>query len=220
MRVAIVAMGASKSSYIGEAGNAGTPYGAWDEVWTLNGLVGVLKADRFFMMDDFEIQEKRAEWHPYVKGMLYTAKRHDTPIYTNRVVEGYPNLVEYPLAKVAAKLNLKSLYFTNSVPYMVALAIAEGATKIGIFGCDYTYADNRTEKGRACLEWWCGFAEAKGVEIYVPPTTSLLEGNKSEPYGYWLHDVKLSNGSITVAPKEKPPTAAEVEKFMSHNTSK
>lgn len=217
MRVAIVAMGGSKAAYLNAAGNAGTPYGAWDQVWTLNGLVGVLRADRYFMLDDFGIQEERAEWDPYVRGMLQTAKGSEAPIYTARTVDGYPALIEYPLQTVVDKLGLKRLYFTNSVPYMVALALAEGATKIGIFGCDYTYNGGKnTEKGRACLEYWCGFAEARGVEIYLPDSTTLMEGGVLQSYGYWTEDIFLENGQITRKPAENPPTARQVEAIMSH----
>ena len=208
-------MGGSRAAYLSESSNRGTPYHSWDEVWTLNGLAGVLRADRVFMMDDLGIQEERAKRNPYVAGMLETAKRLGQPVYTARIVEGYPDLIEYPLQEVASKLNLQSLYLTNSVPYMVALAIAEGATKIGIYGCDYTYGDGRTEKGRACLEWWCGFAAARGVEVVVPASSSLLEGGKAEPYGYWAEDVTYMAGVVTRKPKPMP-TAAEVEAKMAH----
>lgn len=217
MQIAIVAMGQSKSAYIDSAGNAGTPYQAWDQVWTLNGLVGVLRADRYFMLDDFDIQQQRAEWHPYIGGMLKTAKASTAPIYTTRALEDYPALIEYPIQQVVDKLQLKRLYFTNSVPYMIALALAEGATRIGIFGCDYIYNGGKnTEKGRACLEYWCGFAEARGVEIYLPKSTTLMEGGVPQYYGYWTEDMLLENQQIVRKPAQNPPTARQVEAIMSH----
>ena len=212
--VAIVAMGHSRAAYISEAS---TRPSEWTEVWTLNGLAGVLKADRLFLMDDLEIQQARSVRNPYVRVLLDAAKKATVPVYTARKVEGYPNLVEYPLESVAGVLGLPALYATNSVPYMVAMAIAEGFERIGIYGCDYTYGDGRTEKGRACLEWWCGFASAKGVHIQVPSTSSLLEGGKMPLYGYWTEDVQFSNGTVTRTRKEKIPTAEEVEKAMAHN---
>jgi hypothetical protein len=222
--IAIVAMGHSCSSYINEVSQLGTPKAKYDEVWTLNGLVGVLKADRVFMLDDFELQEARAVSNAYVSGMLSTAKEHPGPIYTSRVVPGYPALVEYPLQDVANRLKVRTLYLTNSVPFMVAMALAEGATKIGIYGCDYNYGDNRTERGRSCLEWWCGFAEARGVEIYVPATSGLLEGGKPPVYGYWAENLKVSGtpGDYEVhrSVKAELPSVAEVERQMSHAVGK
>ena len=211
--VAIVAMGHSRAAYISEAS---TKPSEWTEVWTLNGLAGVLRADRVFLMDDLEVQESRAVRNPYVRVLLDAAINATVPVYTSRSIEGYPNLVEYPLERVAGVLGLPSLYATNSVPYMVAMAIAEGFERIGIYGCDYTYGDGRTEKGRACLEWWCGFAVARGVEVHVPATSSLLEGGAPQLYGYWTEDIKFERGIVTRNRKAKIPSAEEVEAAMSH----
>jgi hypothetical protein len=211
--VAIVAMGHSRAAYISEAS---TKPSEWTEVWTLNGLAGVLCADRLFLMDDLEIQQLRSVRNPYVRVLLDAAKKATVPVYTARKVEGYPNLVEYPLESVAGVLGLPALYATNSVPYMVAMAIAEGFERIGIYGCDYTYGDGRTEKGRACLEWWCGFAAARGVQIHVPATSSLLESGKPQLYGYWAEDIKMEAGRVTRSLKDTLPSAEEVEAAMAH----
>jgi hypothetical protein len=211
--VAIIAMGRSREAYISEGSLRPR---AWTEVWTLNGLAGVLKADRLFMMDDLEIQVARSKTNPYARLIVAEAREATVPVYTARLVEGYPTLVEYPAEHVARTLGLPKLYATNSVPYMVALALAEGFERIGIYGCDYTYGDNRTEKGRACLEWWCGFATARGVEIHVPSTSSLLEGGNPPLYGYWLEDVSFQDGKFVRKPKEKVPEVREVEAEMAH----
>jgi hypothetical protein len=217
MRIAIVAMGATKTEFIGPASIAGTPYGMWDEVWTLNGLCGVLRADRYFMLDDFGIQEGRAEWNGYVRGMLKTAREASNTIITTRAVDGYPDLQEYPLQYVVDQLGLRRMYFSNSVPYMVALALAEGATKIGVYGCDYTYNGGKnTENGRACLEWWLGFAEARGVEVVLPASTTLMDGGRDQTYGYWCEDVILGGGKVARTMRANPPSAREVEATMSH----
>jgi hypothetical protein len=212
--VAIVAMGHSRAAYISEASTRPRP---WTEVWTLNGLAGVLCADRIFAMDDLEIQEARTVRNPYVQTILDGVRNATVPVYTARKVEGYPTLVEYPLEAVAAALGLSSLYLTNSVPYMVALALAEGFEGISIYGCDYTYGEGRTERGRACLEWWCGFATARGVRIHVPSSSSLLEGGSAGLYGYWTEDIKLTDGVVTRSRKEQIPTAEMIEKIMAHH---
>jgi hypothetical protein len=217
--LAIVAMGRTHHEYTTSMSQRGTPYRVYDEVWTLNGMGEVLVADRYFLMDDLEIQEARAESNQYIKGIVEWAKRCHKSVYTTRKLDGYPGLIEYPLEYVLKKVGVRP-YFTNSVPYMLAFAIAEGFKRIAIYGCDYTYGsgDSRTEKGRACLEYWCGVAEAKGIQVYVPPSSSLLEGGGSSLYGYWAEDVSVdSEFNVNRIPKEKLPTAAEVEATMQHH---
>jgi hypothetical protein len=216
--VAIVAMGSSAAAYLWEMGRLGTPRAKYDEVWTCNGMGDILRADRIFLMDDLEVQALRAPTNVYVAGLLDYAQRSDTPIYTARNVDGYPSLIEYPLEHVLNTTG--SSYFTNSVPYMLAMAIAVGAKRVGIYGCDYAYGANSLEKGRACLEYWCGLAYASGVDVYVPPSSSLMDGGNATPYGYWAEDVKIvKNGvsyTVTRSPKAQLPTAPEIERIMSH----
>jgi hypothetical protein len=217
--VAIVAMGASAAAYLWEMGRLGTPRAKYDEVWTCNGMGDILRADRIFLMDDLEVQAIRAPTNAYVAGLLDYAKRSETPIYTARHVEGYPSLVEYPLEDVINATG--SSYFTNSVPYMLAMAIAIGARRVGLYGCDYAYGANKVERGRACLEYWVGMAESNNVHVYVPPSSSLLDGGNPKPYGYWAEDIEVSwngvNCSITRSPKAELPTAQEIERIMSHH---
>jgi hypothetical protein len=220
--VVIVAMGRTHHEYTTSMSQRGTPYSVHGEVWTLNGMGEVLVADRYFLMDDLAIQELRAEKNQYVRGIVAWAKRTTKPVYTTRKLPDYPTSVEYPLEHVLRVTGGRP-YFTNSVPYMVALAIAEGFRQIAIYGCDYTYGhgDSRTEKGRACLEYWCGIAQAKGVDLYVPKSSSLLEGNTQQLYGYWAEDVSISpEGTFERKPKEVLPTAAEIEAIMRHEVKK
>jgi len=220
--VVIVAMGRTHHEYTTALSQRGTPYAVYDEVWTLNGMGEVLVADRYFLMDDLEIQELRAQENKYVHGIVAWAKRASKPVYTTRKLPGYPSLVEYPIEHVLRETGGRP-YFTNSVPYMVALAIAEGFKQISIYGCDYTYGpgDSRTEKGRACLEYWCGVAEAKGISVHVPSASSLLEGGEQQLYGYWAEDVSVKpNGTFERKLKDVLPTAAEVEATMRHEVRK
>jgi hypothetical protein len=197
-------------------GRLGTPRARYDEVWTCNGMADILRADRTFLMDDLAIQELRAPTNPYVEGLLQVARRGTTgTVYTAREYDRYPATTAYPLEWVIQETG--SSYLTNSVPYMLALAVALRVERVGIYGADYAYGQNRVERGRACLEFWCGFAKARGIEVYVPPASSLLEGGRAPVYGYWSEDVTVGPDlSVTRSPKQKLPTAAEIEAIMSH----
>jgi len=83
MKVAIVAMGPSKSEYLKHAVLNGGPYTAWDEVWAINTIGGCIKHDLMFHMDDVLVQELRAPDNPMVKAMLGWMLHHDVPIMTS-----------------------------------------------------------------------------------------------------------------------------------------
>jgi hypothetical protein len=217
--VAIVAMGYSHKEFISDM-SRGTK--RFDEVWTLNGFGKTIAHDRFFLMDDLKMQEVRAGQNKYVEGLLDTAKNHPGPVYTSRVYPDYPNLVEYPIEGVINATG--SCYLNNSVPYMIAYAVALGVEEISIYGADYTYGDKRTERGRGCVEFWLGLATARGIKVNVPEASSLLDGGSTEIYGYWSENVSISNTdgkwNVERTPKDSLPTLAEIEAIMSHDSSK
>jgi hypothetical protein len=217
--VAIVAMGASAAAYLWEMGRLGTPRARYDETWTCNGMGYILRADRTFLIDDLAVQEQRSANNPYIAGLLdYAIRGTGGPIYTAREYDRFPHTTAYPIDYVVEKTG--SAYLTNSVPYMLALAVAMGVQRIGIYGCDYEYGAGKVERGRACLEYWCGFARAKGIEIYVPPSSSLLEGGKQDMYGYWTEHVQVVQDGdrlkVQRSDKAQLPTAAMIERLMSH----
>jgi len=120
-------------------------------------------------------------------------------------------------------------YFNGTAAYAAAYAIFRGATKISLFGCDYSYENShQAEKGRGCLEFWLGFAAARGIELGFADRTSLLD-TIDEPadegvlnvYGYdfdrVLIDVVDGAAQVRFEPKDNPPTAAEIEARYDHS---
>lgn len=226
--VAIVAMGASKASYTTDASQAGGRHKLVDEVWAINNMGGVVQCDRVFHMDDLKLQEQRAaNGKTDVGHMLEWIKRGDVPVYTSRRYEDYPSSVEYPLAFVLDAV-AKDLYFNSTTAYAPALAIALGVKRIHFYGCDFSYADNphKRERGRGCLEYWIGLANAKDIEIVLPPDTPLMDSNVpgSRLYGYDTEYISLDNRpnepvTIVRVPKHPDdlPTADQMEQRYSHN---
>ena len=231
--VAIIAMGESKGAYLTHAAAVGDRRLMVDETWTINAMASVIQADRIFHMDDLRIQEARADYKPngpsqtvMVRGMLDAFKRATAPIYTSRAHPDYPNTRDFPLEWVANKTG--QIYFNGTVPYAVAFAIALGVKRLYIFGCDYSYADNphKREKGRACLEFWIGLATGKGMQVFVPTESQLIDACDTGPnariYGYdteWI-EVEQAGGNYTIKRTERKPeeipSAAEMERRYSH----
>jgi len=224
--VAILGMGPSLDTYTGLCKRAGGRKNYCDETWAMNALGDVIVADKIFHMDDVRIQEIRAKARPEsnIAAMLRWMKTHPGPIITSRTHPDYPGLVAFPLE---AAINLAKLdYFNSTAAYAVVYAILIGVKKISLFGCDFTYPNaHHAEKGRGCVEFWLGFARARGIDIVVPKNTSLLDALAPQAercYGYDTLDIKsmqAKDGHVTVAfsERKKIATAAEIEASYDHN---
>lgn len=58
-------------------------------------------------------------------------------------------------------------YHASSFDWMVAYAVRLGATAINIHGAQFALDSPRHEpiSARACLEYWCGYAEGRGIAV-------------------------------------------------------
>ena len=224
--IAILGLGPSIDQYLEITKRMGGRSRFCDQVWAINALGNVFDCDLVFHMDDVRIQEIRAKSAPAsnIAAMLEWIKTSKIPIVTSRTHDDYPALVEFPLEEVLNHLGHD--YFNNTGAYAVAMAIHAGATKISLFGMDYTYPNSHdAEKGRACVEFWLGQAHARGIEIKLPKTTTLLDScypDHSRLYGYDTVDIQFNSqddGSVKLdfIERETLPTAAEIEKNYDHS---
>ena len=224
MHVAILGLGPSVRQFLEISKRWGGRHAYCDEVWGINALGDVFACDRIFHMDDVRIQQIRAEARPdtNIARMLDWLRTHPGPIVTSRAHPDYPGLVEFPLAEVLTKF--PTGYFNSTAAYAVAYALHVGANKISCFGMDFTYPDaHDAEKGRACVEFWLGMAAARGVEITVPQTTSLLDACNPQAlrfYGYDTLDLQIKRKGDRVTVKRTAratlPTADEIEAAYDH----
>lgn len=225
--VAILGLGPSLSQYMSLVRGLGGRSAFCDEVWAINGLGDVFQCDRIFHMDDVRIQEIRASAAPdsNIANMLKWMKGHPGPIMTSRAHPDYPGLVEFPLEAVINKLGFA--YFNNTAAYALAYAIFIGVKKVSLWGCDYTYPNaHDAEKGRACLEYWLGFAKHAGIEISTGNTSSLMDACvpwDERLYGYDTLKVSVAKRegaddyAVTFTERETLPTAAEIEDRYDHS---
>ena len=222
--VALIALGPSSEPWMRFAESYGGRRYYCDEVWTVNTFGDVLAHDMLWHMDDVRIQEIRAAADPdgKIARMLKWLKTHPGPIMTSRAHPDYPGLVEFPLEAVINALG--SGYFNSTTAYAIAYAIYKGATRLSLFGLDFTYPDAHVaEKGRGCCEFWVGHAMARGVAISVCDKSTFmdtyLEG-ANQFYGYDTQDVGLemdgARAKLTFAEKAVLPTAAEIEDRYDH----
>lgn len=224
MHVAVVGLGPSSAQYVDFCKRLGDRHAFCDETWVINAFGAVLEHDLVFHMDDVRIQQIRAEALPdsNIATMLGWLKKHPGPVMTSIAHPDYPGLVEFPLKEVVNRF--PTAYFNSTAAYAVAYAIHKGATKISLFGVDFTYPDaHDAERGRACVEFWLGIAAARGIAIAMPRTTSLMDAMYPQGdrfYGYDCVELKFErvDGLITVGMTERAalPTAAEIEEKYDH----
>jgi hypothetical protein len=122
-------------------------------------------------------------WNPKYYQWL---QRLQTPIFMQKNYPEIPMSVEYPLPRIQAEYRS---YFTNLCSYLIALAMTEGVTHIGLFGCQYAH---ETEHGvqRDSLTYWLGRFEQAGGTVVIPPKHNSLLCSPALLYGYESHDLE------------------------------
>ncbi len=168
------------------------PYNNPDyEIWGLNGVysyidfANITNITRWFDIHSMEcIKEIYTSTHyAYGSGYLEWIKNLTIPIYMQEVFEEVPTSVKYPLEEILARFPRK--YFTNSISWMLALAIYEGYEDISIYGVDMATASEYACQRPSC-EYFIGYAEGLGVKVYLPDQSDLLK----TPFLYGFEDEK------------------------------
>ena len=97
----------------------------------------------------------------------------DKPVLVHpEVAQVIPNTTPYPTDAIERTFNRG--YFTNTVSWMIALAIAEGVTEIGLWGVDMALSDEY-EAQRPSVEYFIGIAEGAGIRVWIPDTSDLCK---------------------------------------------
>lgn len=124
----------------------------------------------------FRVDKK--QWNPRYHAWL---KALQTPIFMQEEWPDIPMAVRYPKERMFAEFRA---YFSNHCAYMIALAMTEGVTHLGLFGCQYTGAERGVQ--RDSLTYWLGRFEQAGGTLVIPDKFNTL---LSQPlYGYESHD--------------------------------
>lgn len=165
------------------------------EVWSLNSAHEVLPGVHFHRY--FELHRRAylqryemGNWEARLKWMR-DLKRKDCPVYVWEVWPECKTARLYPKADVE-QLTPHGRYHLGSFDWMVALAILEGFETIKLFAVDFSRGGEPIG-ARACLEYWLGFAEGRGIGVEVFgrgdlfKTYQLLRSDKQ----YGIEDVHL-----------------------------
>lgn len=100
----------------------------------------------------------------------------DCPIWMQQHWDVIPKSIRYPIEEITQKFGR---YFTNSVSYMIVMAIKEisesgGKGEIGCWGVDMATASEYGPQRPSC-EFFLGIAAGLGIPITMPPQADLLK---------------------------------------------
>lgn len=179
------------------------PFGdeSW-EIWTLNNIYAsfdIPRWDRWFELHrNFReyppLHDARVDVEAIVKGdarpviksisHIDWLKQQTTerPIFFVEAQPDIPAAILYPLEEMKGwcQQNQVAAYFTNSISYMLAMAIAEGYATIGVWGVDMA-ANGEYQLERPSVEYWLGLARGMGRIVVLPKESELL---KARFYGF------------------------------------
>lgn len=172
----------------------------WDDMeaerWGLNSLHRVASGrpfDRWFQLHD--LNEHHREDHHHIQWL----KQAPMPIYMfENHMKGWdiPNALAYPKKEILEHFGPYP-YFTNSISWMLGMAIYLGFEEIGIYGVDMAQdaiTNGEYSSQRPSCEWLIGWAQGKGIKVHVPDTADLMK--TTHLYGAESHNeyiVKLES---------------------------
>lgn len=142
------------------------------------------RVDRIFSMDKTDEMDSFNKASGHYQG--YSVEQFSEimnecgkPFITSYPIPSLKFAERFPLKEVAEKYGV--MYFTNTVCYMIALALYEGYEAIYLWGINQMGKIEYINERRG-VEFWLGLAAGLGVEVHIEGPSPLLREQKL--YGY------------------------------------
>jgi hypothetical protein len=177
------------------------------EIWTHAITQGKCpRMDRVFEMHPEHVwrEHVKPQWPSYLKWL----QRCPHPVFMLEKHPDIPSSVRYPRERIFGECRsmIGRLHFGSQADYMIALALSEGVTHLGLFGVQYTaqVGDGvvRDEQLLA-FKFWLGVAVGRGVQLVMPeghPTFDI----PAEVYGLESHSTKAKYAARLLATQVTP----------------
>jgi hypothetical protein len=143
--------------------------------------------------------DEHVEWLGSQNFPVYMWEEHILE-YSDRI----PNAVPYPRQQILDKYGQ---YFTNTVSWMIALAIEVHFETIAVYGVDMAQ-DSEYQNQRPSCEYFLGWAKGAGIDLEIPKTSDLLKS----PYLYGYQDGSVMTAKYRARLKELTERRAELER--------
>lgn len=155
------------------------------EVWTLNEAYNLLKSknipvtriSRWFEIHSPDSPTKATPEH------INFLKKCPVPLIMQNEYEEFPASIAYPREEIRNYFNQNFIIdevgspyteYSNSISWMVALAILEGYDEIWITGVDMAQQQEYAWQRSSC-SFFIGFAAGKGIKVLIPRTSELCK---------------------------------------------
>lgn len=166
------------------------------EVWGRNGVrpAFVRQWDRMFNLHRYAHLER--DWADGLAAEKeWAAANPGVPFYTIDPwpAGALPKWRQFPGEAVGMRGMPRGSYHANSLDWLVAYAIYSNAEEIVLHGIRLAFEWGDPISSRPCLEYWCGYAEGRGIKVTATPESDLFAQyhivKSNSVYGY--DDVKL-----------------------------
>ncbi len=161
-----------------------TPFADSDfEIWCLNEFYDVAAEQLKQPLADqrvrwFEIHQRLEayEGNPFVhsrNGPNHAERLAglNCPVYMGQHWDDIPQSIAYPREEITARYGR---YFTNSISWMIALALDMGFQEIHVYGVDMAQ-DGEYHHQRPSCEYFVGLARGMGKVFFMPPESDLCQ---------------------------------------------
>lgn len=148
------------------------------DIWLLNEMyklapqVPVFRFDRWFEIHDRNSPSKATAEH------IAFLKQCPCPLYMWDHFDDLPSSIPFPKDEIIAWLEkqgrIGARYFTNTISWMIALAMYEGFEEIAIYGVNMS-TDSEYGYQKPSCEYFIGLAEGMGIKVFIPQSSELLK---------------------------------------------
>lgn len=151
------------------------------EIWAISTAAAhedMKRADRLFEMHPRRYFGQAA--------VLERLIEFDGPVYMQEQFPEIPNAVAYPYNEVKEKFYIPSmgdnLYVTNTITWMILLALHEGYKDINLYGVHMAHDTEYYYQQPSCA-WALGMAQAMGCTIWLPKDSEILKARFEYGFG-------------------------------------
>lgn len=130
-----------------------------------------IKPDLLFIMDVLDEKPQVISGNDNLGDVIARINTMKVPLVAPFRYEEIPLSQAFPLEQCVKEFGIP--YFTNTICYMIAYALLNGAKEITIFGVNQASSHEYTEE-RGGVEYWIGVAAGRGVKVTISGKDSSL----------------------------------------------
>lgn len=174
-----------------------------------------IKPDLLFIMDVLDEKPQIISGNDNLGEVIARINAMRVPLIAPFKYEEIPLSQAFPLEACVKEFGIP--YFTNTICYMIAYALLNGAKDITIYGVNQASSHEYTEE-RGGVEYWIGVAAGRGVKVTISGKDSSLLRFKGRfghdalygylaPYGAIMADKERFGEQVVrrlMAPRPQP----------------